>query len=61
MYAKLCFETSHASGRLPETSTEDFLKLKRDEKLGNGMLTSSSLPVHVATYPFVKAPIAAVL
>ena len=47
--------------RLRETSTEDFLKLKRDEILGNGMLTSSSLPVHVATYPFVKAPIAAVL
>ncbi|KAJ8593183.1 hypothetical protein M405DRAFT_811438, partial [Rhizopogon salebrosus TDB-379] len=34
-YARLCFETPRASGRLLETGTEDFLKLRHDGKLGN--------------------------
>jgi hypothetical protein len=35
MRARLCFEIPRAGGRLLETGTEDFLRLKRDGELGN--------------------------
>lgn len=35
MLARLCFEISRAGGRLLETGTENFLKLKGGGKLGD--------------------------
>ena len=56
MYARLCFEIPRTGGRLFETGTKDFLKLRRDGRLGKGTLISSYLAVQVATYPSVKVP-----
>jgi hypothetical protein len=56
MYARLCFEIPRTGGRLLETGTKDFLKLRRNGHLGNGMLICSYLTVQVATYPSVKVP-----
>ena len=56
MYTRLCFETPRTGGRLLETGTERFLKLKGDGGLGTSTLTSSSLAVQVAAYPSVKVP-----
>jgi hypothetical protein len=56
MYARLCFEIPRTGGRLLETGTKDFLKLRRDGRLGKGTLISSYLAVQVATYPSVKVP-----
>jgi hypothetical protein len=55
MYARLCLETPRAGGRLMETGTEDFLKLRRDGRLGNSTLISIS-PCR-PTYPLVKVPV----
>jgi hypothetical protein len=57
MYTRLCFETPRTGGRLLETGTERFLKLRGDGGLGTSTLTSSSLAVRVAAYPLVKVPV----
>jgi hypothetical protein len=56
MYARLCFEIPRTGGRLLETGTKDFLKLRRNGHLGSGMLICSYLTVQVATYPSVEVP-----
>src|ERR1700709_202725 len=54
MYARLCFEIPRTGGRLLETGTKDFLKLRSDGQLGKGTLISSYLAVQMAAYPSVK-------
>jgi hypothetical protein len=61
MCERLCFEIPRTGGRLLETGTKNFLKLRRDGHLGKGTLISSYLAVQVATYPSVKVPFIIVL
>jgi hypothetical protein len=56
MYARLCFEIPRTGGRLLETGTKDFLKLRSDGQLGKGTLISSYLAGQVVIYPSVKVP-----
>ena len=56
MYARLCFETPRTGGRLLETGTGEFLKLRHEGKLGNSTLISSYLTCG-PTYPLFKVPV----
>jgi hypothetical protein len=58
MRARLCIEIPRAGGRLLETGTEDFLRLKRDGALGKSTFIVFSF-MHMVqnltrSYPCVK-------
>jgi len=61
MYARLCFEIPRANGRLLETGTEDFLRLKRDGQLGNSAFINGYISVQIETYQWAKVPVVVVL
>ncbi|KAJ8587350.1 hypothetical protein M405DRAFT_934775 [Rhizopogon salebrosus TDB-379] len=52
----LCIQIPSTGGRVLETGTEDFLKLKCSGQLGNGVLISNYLAVQV-NLPLVKVPV----
>ncbi|OJA14815.1 hypothetical protein AZE42_04191 [Rhizopogon vesiculosus] len=57
----LCFEMSRAGGRLLETGTEEFLKSKRDGKLGDSAFIDDYLAGQIQTHPWLKVPVVVVL
>jgi len=59
--ARLCFEIPRAGGRLLETGTEDFLRLKRDGQLGNSAFINGYISVQMETYQWAKVPVVVVL
>ena len=61
MYARLCFEIPRASGRLLETGTEEFLRLKRDGQLGNSAFINDYISVQMETYQWARVPVVVVL
>ena len=61
MRARLCFEIPRANGRLLETGTEEFLRLKRDGQLGNSAFIDGYISVQMETYQWAKVPIVVVL
>jgi hypothetical protein len=61
MYARLCFEIPRANGRLLETGTEEFLRLKRDGELGNSAFINGYISVQMETYQWAKVPVVVVL
>jgi len=61
MYVRLCFEIPRAGGRLLGTSTEEFLRLKRDGQLGNSAFIDGYISVQMKTYQWAKVPVVVVL